>query len=1166
MKSDVKDIPTNKESYDLLERVSSVSDALEFVPDSLRIVLRELFVGNSLDLKIATIGHAIVQAIRPRVLIAPLQLGLGVQMHHHFSSRYLIDTLNSLGLCSSYSEVTMFERSSAVHAVTDLDGMMSQGFIHHIADNVDHDICTIDGRNTFHGMGIIASITPAPKYLPRKIPRTSPSAADIRDAYKIRVLHVRCDDSVLSKIRYVRIPDFTALDPSASLDTLWLSSWYLKTPRPGWNGTHQTVMVGNHPGKASVIFLPMIDLSASDDTCVYSTLMFIADQAKRHGFAPVVTFDQPLWWKAMKMVEASEPGSELSAVVLKLGGFHTTMSFIGCIGYTMEGSGLREVLELAYAPNTVPHLLSGKAISRAVRGLLLVDSALHAVLLSELFDDDPCSEPETKLGTKEVADLKTLYSKLMNGEATMTEVEENPALKRIKGFVDQKILDLSQHRTSKLWFQLMNMVGILRSFIKAERMGLWDLHLKSVSEMLPFLAACGHNNYAKSCRIYLQKMVKLEETHPTVHSSFQQGMHVVRRSDRYWAGLSTDLVIEQELMRSLKTAGGLTRGTGMTETQRSLWVLARPTCSAVNLLMEDLTQILYGTSEQHKENAGPRQERDFKDTQAMVTYFENGSPFGGDTQLRSIATGLTAYESANVDCAKAVGLKILDAMTGKVAKDFVFRRKEQAVQITTKQTAGGDCKRLDPALLFQRFIALAKRTRLPESECFRYELCSYPAALFDSSFMPRVPNKAEFAKAIALACKLEEIPCVLNDGTHYVLDGGSLLHRVPWIKNDTYAGIIQSYSLYISRKYPGATVVFDGYDSGPSIKDMAHSYRNRTIGREVFFTNDMRLKVKKEEFLGNKKNKSRFISALAVHLRQKGYFVVQAPSDADVPIVKAAIESAKQKVTAVIGEDTDLLVLLCYHCDVSTNKVYFAPEPKKNKERRCWDVHEMKKRLGQEVCGLILFAHAFLGCDSTSRVHNIGKGLTLKKVIEDESFRASAKVFMKKAATKIEVKEAGEDALLIIYGGKKGGNLNELRKQLFERKLVTATAFVHPEQLPPTSNSAAFHSYRVYFQVHAWNDDRNLELDPQEWGWKDRNGTLYPVMTDLPPAPPQLLKIVKCSCRSNCTSARCTCVRNGMSCTLACKTCQGAECDNSPKSEDLIDDLDDEVSNYTASD
>ena len=38
-----------------------------------------------------------------------------------------------------------------------------------------------------------------------------------------------------------------------------------------------------------------------------------------------------------------------------------------------------------------------------------------------------------------------------------------------------------------------------------------------------------------------------------------QGYHVVRGSDRFWAGLSTDQIIEQVLMRSIKTHVGLTR-------------------------------------------------------------------------------------------------------------------------------------------------------------------------------------------------------------------------------------------------------------------------------------------------------------------------------------------------------------------------------------------------------------------------------------------------------------------------------------------------------------------------------------------------------------------------------------------------------------------------------
>jgi len=78
------------------------------------------------------------------------------------------------------------------------------------------------------------------------------------------------------------------------------------------------------------------------------------------------------------------------------------------------------------------------------------------------------------------------------------------------------------------------------------------------------------------CCLYLQKMTALQRDHPHVHKYLMDELHVMRRSDRYWASLSSDLVIEQEvLMRSLKTTGGLTRGRGIIEKERGARFWAR---------------------------------------------------------------------------------------------------------------------------------------------------------------------------------------------------------------------------------------------------------------------------------------------------------------------------------------------------------------------------------------------------------------------------------------------------------------------------------------------------------------------------------------------------------------------------------------------------------------
>ena len=79
--------------------------------------------------------------------------------------------------------------------------------------------------------------------------------------------------------------------------------------------------------------------------------------------------------------------------------------------------------------------------------------------------------------------------------------------------------------------------------------------------------------YGKSAYVYLNHMLELESQHPDVHTSFKLGKHVICRSDPSWAGLSSDLVIEQVLMRSVKTTGGLMRGHGLTEIQRLVCLL-----------------------------------------------------------------------------------------------------------------------------------------------------------------------------------------------------------------------------------------------------------------------------------------------------------------------------------------------------------------------------------------------------------------------------------------------------------------------------------------------------------------------------------------------------------------------------------------------------------------
>ena len=116
---------------------------------------------------------------------------------------------------------------------------------------------------------------------------------------------------------------------------------------------------GTYPGKSKMMFLPIIDLSPTDPTCIYTTLEFVTDQSRSLNIRmPVLTFDQSHWLKATEITNC-----KLMNIVLILGGFHLMMSFMGSICSLMKGSGLSEAFSTCYGINAIEHMTSGKAVS-----------------------------------------------------------------------------------------------------------------------------------------------------------------------------------------------------------------------------------------------------------------------------------------------------------------------------------------------------------------------------------------------------------------------------------------------------------------------------------------------------------------------------------------------------------------------------------------------------------------------------------------------------------------------------------------------------------------------------------------------------------------------------------------------------------------------------------
>ena len=130
--------------------------------------------------------------------------------------------------------------------------------------------------------------------------------------------------------------------------------------------------------------MPMIDLKSPHPVCILSTMHFVAEQSYKYNMTPVLTFNQPLYLRSMSIKEQQNESSALKKIVLIIGGFHQMMSFLGLIGYIMQGSQLQEVLELIYAEGSVNAMLNSKDISRVTRAHTLIYTVLYGYLKEKL--------------------------------------------------------------------------------------------------------------------------------------------------------------------------------------------------------------------------------------------------------------------------------------------------------------------------------------------------------------------------------------------------------------------------------------------------------------------------------------------------------------------------------------------------------------------------------------------------------------------------------------------------------------------------------------------------------------------------------------------------------------------------------------------------------------
>ena len=203
-----------------------------------------------------------------------------------FASKWLVDYILKFGFSITSDEVLRYKESAIESSPNHIVPIFAQW----VGDNVDHNLMTLTGKGTFHGMGVISALYGLGKNMYTNVIKGNKERrkTSFIDHCGIDILpYSRSFKNGLTTFTlkpYVQLLSPYTPPDVLNYDMLWKTGYLFASkdlPRPNWSGfmQHVTHKFCN-PGKASINFLPIIDLKSTDERCNYSTLVFIMNKPK----------------------------------------------------------------------------------------------------------------------------------------------------------------------------------------------------------------------------------------------------------------------------------------------------------------------------------------------------------------------------------------------------------------------------------------------------------------------------------------------------------------------------------------------------------------------------------------------------------------------------------------------------------------------------------------------------------------------------------------------------------------------------------------------------------------------------------------------------------------------------------------------------------------------
>ena len=866
-----------------------------------------------------------------------------------------------------------------------------------------------------------------------------------------------------------------------------------------------------------------------------------------------------------------------------------------------------------YGPATTRQILKCTHYKRSLRAHIYSYVALYELVLEEFFKEYPQQKRMCLKATGQVLSNCSVKDKTRKAEsakqANNALIEDLNDLQFVEAFECWQACRAKNAMFRSIMNYLHRVESIL-FFVAASRSADLILHMQAAEELSKLFFTFDRIKYMRLWPRYIADMQELRTKHPQTWKELEEGNLSVSRSNISFVSIGADHACEH-INRQLKMHGGLI-GISNNANARQRFFMAAPELSCLSRVFKNQFGVGSSANKSdHPELSSCAISKDkeaIDKIKCVILRHDNPITADGDRLYNMITHAYIPQEyvsqilNADDTGQKLYEKYIAERINGGTSfwapikrgqnRMFMSDNKKSIIKIRDKTVDLKETKDL-----YGRLMVLTRSKRIVDQKhaIGNYEFTQPPRVLFAPNG-DILPCTDKF-KVIHFLEKLikggyqnkEERSAegqidfrTMSSSSHSrlarkvaLVDGMVLVHKltrtiatVSTIKN--FSELFYKRLSALTEGYDEVILVFDTYKAD-SLKRMTRDRRryekyttqydikDETIIKNIpmsrLLSHDQ-TKADLSEYLAAKtveysKDCPKLIIASAggrtEHNRQL-IFDANNHEEADTLLIHQAVLASRRNPSnsefMFFSPDTDVLVLVVANYHLLLQKTYVSLAS------GIFEVEPIWTNLGAERAKSLPAFHAFTGSDNTGRFSRIGKATWLNVYLQtDDTFLEALRLLSQTSPVTDELQSTLAKLVCIPYSSKgvQIDDIPELRWHLFCKNLAES------DKLPPTIGALKQHVLRAHVQASVWGQADIAEqefIDPLLNGYyKDKDGMLKPITTESLPAPEAIIEMVRCRCKKDCSSRRCSCKSNDLTCTELCLC--NTECQNDEDSHDI---------------